>query len=173
MDLGSIGRTWKIIEPDLARRIQQRAAEMAKPGWQKARRLRAQSQAVAYMRNPPGIELPAARVSKERQVAIEVPAENKELFSWQGRLLFINADDVAQRRWFERKLLPGIGDKPGNKLRVVLVQGEPATWSEHWQIAVYFDQRGQLSQKLGIEALPALLSWRQGQLLLQQVAVPR
>ena len=163
IDFGSIGATHDIAEADLARQLQARAA--AQQRQLPSRRQAARQQALAYMQRPPGVALPPAKESRELEV---FPQHDAAASSWQGQLLFINADDAMQRQWFERELLP-----QADKLKVVLVQGSPPLWSERWQVPVYFDQHGFLSQRLGVVALPSLLRQRRGQLLLRQIAVPR
>ncbi len=171
IDYGSIGALYPIAEPDIARQIRRRAEVAAKPEQLAMRRQKAQRQALTYMQNPPGIQLPPAMANRQRPVLLAKPqsqANNVAAPAWRGRMVFINADDAAQRRWLEQNIL-----SRADGLRVVLVQGSPSVWRQRWQLPVYFDQHGRLSEYLGVVALPSVLRQHQGRLLLEEFVLPQ
>ena len=74
-------------------------------------------------------------------------------------LIFFNGDDQDQKAWVEEQ----IGEHaalqhtppPRKALKLILVKGAPLALSETWDRAVYFDQGGFITEKLGIQHVPA------------------
>lgn len=63
-------------------------------------------------------------------------------------LLFINGEDEAQVLWAL--------EKPENS-KIILVRGQPLTLEQKHKRRFYFDQDGQIIQKLGINQVPAIV----------------
>src|SRR3990167_7132362 len=88
-----------------------------------------------------------------------------ETVSLSEDLLFIDGDDLGQKLWaFDRIQKAAasnqksvISHQKNNKVRLILVKGEPLALSEEWGAPVYFDQGGVLVKKLGIRHIPALV----------------
>lgn len=68
-------------------------------------------------------------------------------------MLFVNGDDKRQVSLAEKLTVHYKG-----MLKVILVNGEPLKLSKRWDRQVYFDQGGTLVRKLGISAIPSLVS---------------
>ena len=69
-------------------------------------------------------------------------------------LLFFDGDDEEQKIWVKEQLDKGL--KPS--LRLILIKGAPLELAQEWNQAVYFDQGGTLTKKLGIQYVPALVT---------------
>ena len=68
-------------------------------------------------------------------------------------LLFIDARDAAQVGRAR-----GILDERGGKVKVILTGGSYLELMRRWKRAVFFDQEGTLTDKLGIRHVPAIVS---------------
>lgn len=66
-------------------------------------------------------------------------------------LVFYNADDKTQVRWVKRYL----SNNPNVKL--VLVNGSIKSQVNYFKRPIYFDQFGRLTQRFGIEQVPAVV----------------
>ncbi len=169
-DLGRIGPTHDIAEPDLLVHILARIDQAGKSG-----RL-AQLQREAVERAKANIETPApvAGVTRTRvprsfhyDPAIEIsqPVTDAQgrvliapgtrlnplsLVSLSKRLFFFDGRDAAQVKQAEQRLAQGEILKP------ILVAGAPLQLIRRWKRPVYFDQGGTLVQRLGIRHVPAL-----------------
>ncbi len=172
-DLGVIGPVYPIAEPSLLEVILARLRDAEASGVL----ARLQRDAQARARNQ--IEQPAAiaKLTKTTQArsfffdpSIVVPyaildADGKLLVppgtrvnpldtvSLSQALLFIDARDTAQV-----KRASGILDERGGKLKVILTGGSYLDLMRRWKRPVFFDQQGQLTDKLGIRHVPALVT---------------
>ena len=64
-------------------------------------------------------------------------------------LLFIDGDSPAQQQWLQDQW-----QQTPNAI-VILVKGAPFLLSQQWQRTVYFDQGGNLTERLSIQHVPA------------------
>ena len=172
-DLGVIGPVYPIAEPSLLEVILSRLREAEATGM--LARLQRETQANVKR----GIEQPApvARITKTIKArsfyydpSIVVPyaitdADGKvivapgtkvnplDTVSLSKTLLFIDARDAAQVGRARN-----IIDERGGKLKVILTGGSYLDLMRRWKRPVFFDQQGQLTDKLGIRHVPALVS---------------
>lgn len=172
-DLGVIGPVYPIAEPSLLEVILSKLREAEATGV--LSRLQRDTQANVKR----GIEQPApvARITKTTKTrsftydpSIVVPyaitdAEGKvivapgtkvnplDTVSLSKALLFIDARDAAQVGR-ARNIL----DERGGKVKVILTGGSYLDLMRRWKRPVFFDQQGQLSDKLGIRHVPALVT---------------
>ena len=172
-DLGVIGPVYPIAEPSLLEVILSKLREAEATG------VLAQLQRDTQTNVKRGIEEPApvARIMKTTKVrsfyydpSIVVPyaitdADGKvivspgtkvnplDTVSLSKTLLFIDARDTAQVGRARN-----IIDERGGKLKVILTGGSYLDLMRRWKRPVFFDQQGQLTDKLGIRHVPALVS---------------
>jgi len=172
-DLGVIGPVYPIAEPSLLEVILAKLREADANGVMA--RLQRDTQASVKR----GIEQPApvARITKTTQArsfyydpSIVVPyaitdADGKvivapgttvnplDTVSLSKRLLFIDARDTAQIGRAR-----GILDAHGGKVKVILTGGSYLELMRHWKRPVFYDQQVQLTARLGIRPVPALVT---------------
>ena len=172
-DLGVIGPVYPITEPSLLEVILSKLREAEVTGV--LARLQRDTQANVKR----GIEQPApvAKITKTIKArsfyydpSIVVPyaitdAEGKvivapgtkmnplDTVSLSKTLLFIDARDAAQVGR-ARSIL----DERGGKVKVILTGGSYLDLMRRWKRPVFYDQQGQLTDKLGIRHVPALVS---------------
>ncbi len=172
-DLGVIGPVYPIAEPSLLEVILSKLREAEATG------VLARLQRDTQTKVKRGIEQPApvARITKTTKArsfyydpSIVVPyaitdAEGKvivapgtkvnplDTVSLSKTLLFIDARDAAQVG-----RAGNILDEHGGKVKVILIGGSYLDLMRRWKRPVFFDQQGQLTDKLGIRHVPALVS---------------
>jgi conjugal transfer pilus assembly protein TraW len=172
-DLGVIGPVYPIAEPSLLEVILSKLRQAEATGV--LARLQRDTQAKVKR----GIEQPApiARITKTTKArsfyydpSIVVPyaiadADGKvivapgtkvnplDTVSLSKALLFIDARDAAQVGRAR-----GILDERGGKVKVILTGGSYLELMRRWKHAVFFDQEGTLTDKLGIRHVPAIVS---------------
>lgn len=167
-DFGTYGKTYPIDEEDIIEVLKNRLStadfESKQELWKKT--------LVEIVETPRGRVLP--RAAKERKLlfdpTIVVQNDVKDLegktFALKGTkvnpldkhkleepLLFFDGNDEKQINWAKN-----------NKGMWILIQGNPLEIEKNEHRPVYFDQKGYLSKKLGICALPALVT-QEGKLL--------
>lgn len=171
-DLGVIGPVYPIAEPSLLEVITAKLRDAEKDGLLS----RLQSEAQANVRH--AIEQPApasgvSRTTKPRTFyydpSVVVPyaitdAEGKVLVtpgtrvnpldtvSLSKKLLFFDARDLEQLRRAQ-----GILHQHQGKVKLILTGGSYLDLMRRWKRPVFYDQQGQLIEKLGIQQVPALV----------------
>jgi conjugal transfer pilus assembly protein TraW len=172
-DLGVIGPVYPIAEPSLLEVILSNLREAEATGVLARLQRDTQSNVKRGIEEPP----PVARITKATKArsfyydpSIAVPyaiadAEGKvivapgtkvnplDTVSLSKTLLFIDARDAAQVGR-ARNIL----DERGGKVKVILTGGSYLDLMRRWKRPVFFDQQGQLTSKLGIRHVPALVS---------------
>ena len=103
----------------------------------------------------PSIVVPAAITDADGKVLIAPGTRVNPLdtVSMSKQLLFIDARDAAQVG--RAKTLV---DERGGKVKVILTGGSYMDLMRRWKRPVFFDQQGQLTDKLGIRHVPALVT---------------
>lgn len=171
-DLGRVGPTYPIAEPDLLEDIQLQLQRKQASGELAQLEQQAQQRAVRTIESPrpvPGV----TRATKARthyfdpsitithaitdgQGQVVVPAGTRsnplDVVTLTQQLLFFDARDADQVRLARSKL-----DELGAGLKPVLVGGSYLALMRTWQVPVYFDQDGALVRRLGIGQVPALV----------------
>jgi conjugal transfer pilus assembly protein TraW len=173
LDLGVIGPTYAIAEPDLLIELQAKLREKARSGeLQQLERL-ARARVVASIERPPSIAAlvrskqartfyfdPSVAVSEpivdaQGQVLIAAGTRTNplDIVALSERLLFFDGRDRAQVRQ-ARTLI----ERYGGKVKPILTAGSYLDLMRRWRFRVYYDQQGALVQKLGITEVPALVA---------------
>lgn len=77
-------------------------------------------------------------------------------------LLFFDGDDAEQKAWVLQKRKEG-------SFKLILIKGAPLSLSEELKVPVYFDQSGVLTQKFGIQHIPALVTQQDFRLRIEEI----
>ncbi len=172
-DLGVVGPVYPIAEPSLLEVILSKLREAEASGVLARLQRDTQANVKRGIEEPP----PVARITKTTKArsfyydpSIVVPyaiadADGKvivapgtkvnplDTVSLSKSLLFIDARDAAQIGR-ARNIL----DERGGKVKLILTGGSYLDLMRRWKRPVFFDQQGQLTSKLGIRHVPALVS---------------
>ena len=187
IDLGVIGPTYNIDEPDLLRFIEQRLKEKERSG--ELRRLmdQAQRRGVRIITQPTPVEgvLPTATArsftvdpsfSLDRNIAdasgrLLFPAGTRhnplDVVSLSRQLLFFDGRDRRQVTR-ARELMAA---RPGG-VKPILTGGSYLELMKTWKVPVYYDQQGMLVRRLGIRQVPALVSQEGMRLRIDELKLP-
>lgn len=103
-----------------------------------------------------------------------------ETVSLPYSLLFINGDDEQQKNWAKEQLQKACNNASdpkdslkscpgGNIPKIILVKGAPLSLAEEWSMPVCFDQAGNLTKKLGIKHIPALVTQEKKLLRIEEI----
>ena len=170
--LGAVGPVYPIIEPDLVDRIQAKLKAKQASGELERRNKAAQAQAQRSIEQPApvsGIATVSAprtfffdpSITLERDIVdqtgrIIVPAGTRvnplDKISLTRRLFFIDGRDARQVKQAE-----AVMDRNGAGVKLVLVAGSYMDLMRSWKRHVYFDQQGELTTRLGIQHVPAIV----------------
>jgi conjugal transfer pilus assembly protein TraW len=173
LDLGTLGPTYPIAEPHLLQMIEQRLRERERSGELARLEQQARTRATDAIRQPAPVDglrnTAAARsfhVDPSLVLQQNIVGPQGELLYAAGTrvnpldvvalsrpLLFFDARDARQVRQ-ARALMAA---SPG-RLKPILTAGSYLDLMQAWQVPVYYDQRGLLTQRLGIAQVPALVS---------------
>lgn len=169
-NLGIVGKTYLITEPDLIDVIKAKAKNLIDTGqWAKL-----QEQTISRAKNqilnpPPLLNITDA---KEPRTTYYDPTFllNHDIFDAQGRmiakkgyynpltykpflseLIFINGNNQKQIDWAVNRF------KTNNKkTKIILVSGKYIDLDKRYKIWFYYDQNGKYTEKLGINHVPAI-----------------
>lgn len=184
-DLGVMGQTWAIEEPDLLATIGNRLATMqANGGVARMQQTLAARARERVMRPAPVAGLVRATAARswtyDPSIVVEHDIRDAKgnLIAARGRrvnpldfvqmktaLVFIDGDDGAQVEWATKAF------KPGNA-KIIFTSGSPFLAMKERQRRFYFDQRGQLTGKFGIEHVPAVVRQAGDNLAIEEIVVP-
>ena len=172
-DLGSVGPSYPIAEPDLLAEIQAVLKRKEASGELALLQREAQQRAVRGIESPKPVA-GLARTTKARthyfdpsitideaitdgQGKVIVPAGTRhnplDTVSLTRQMLFFDARDPDQVRLARAKL-----DELGARLKPILVAGSYMDLMKAWQVPVFYDQDGALVRRLGIAQVPALVA---------------
>ncbi len=171
-DLGTVGQTYGIAEPDMLEGFYSRLREAEASGRMAEVEKEMKARFVAYANRPSGVALPRAQ---ERRVRYFDPSMvlSRDIVDHEGNVLwpagttvnpleyitmsqqwlFFDGDDPEQAAWAHDYL-----KRYPNQVHPILTQGAVLELMDTWQIRLYFDQGGKYVEKFGIEALPSLIS---------------
>ena len=172
-DLGVIGPVYPIAEPSLLDLILAKLRDAEATGALAKLHREARTGITRGIENPapiakitktskarsfyfdPSIVVPAAITDADGKVLIAPGTRVNPLdtVSMSKQLLFIDARDAAQVG--RAKTLV---DERGGKVKVILTGGSYLELMRRWKRPVFFDQQGQLTDKLGIRHVPALVT---------------
>jgi len=173
LDLGVIGPTYAIAEPDLLLELQAKLREKARSGELQQLERAARARVVASIQTPPSIPAlarsehartfyfdPSVIVSEpivdaQGRVLIAAGTHTNplDIVSLSQRLLFFDGRDRAQVRQ-ARTLI----ERYGGEVKPILTAGSYLDLMRRWRFRVYYDQQGALVHKLGITEVPALVA---------------
>lgn len=188
LDAGTIGPTYEIAEPHLLKFIEQQLRQKEASG--ELRRLQddARKRGVDTVRHPEpvsGISTTQTRRSfyydptytLNRNVqdgqgrlmfAAGTRANPLDIVSLPRRLLFFDARDPRQIAQARRLIAQYDG-----RVKPILTGGSYLDLMKSWQLPVYYDQLGMLTQRLGIRQVPALVSQEGKRLRIDELEVTR
>ena len=185
-DLGVVGPVYPIAEQDMLLTIEQRLKSLEESGELARIEEDAKARYRAYVERPKGVHLPRAKKTRTYYVdpSLTVPYDIRdhegriihpagttvnplEYLTLSKQLLFFDGDDPIQAEW-ARSIL---GKYPG-QIIPILINGPILTLMEEWHIRLYFDQRGQLTQYFGIQAVPAIVGQEGLILRAREISIP-
>jgi len=165
-DLGVRGQVWEIKETDLLVYIKGKAAEFEKSGKLAAWQDDAETRARSYVETPnPVTGITNATVERSRLFDPSITVR-KDILDHQSRvitragttvnpldylplttsMIFINGNDPAQVSW-------ALNVETKNK--IILTSGTVANLMRQHKRALYFDQKGLITDRFGITTVPA------------------
>lgn len=187
LDIGTLGPTYGIAEPHLLQFIAQRLRDKERSGELQRLIEDARTRGVEAVRRPPPVTgLRTTEVARTFYVDPSftldrhiVDAEGRLLFaagtrknpldvvSLSKRLLFFDARDRRQISQAQALIARYDG-----QVKPILTGGSYLDLMKSWQVQVYYDQQGALTQRLGIRQVPALVSQEGPRLRIDEVALP-
>ena len=172
-ELGVVGPTYEITEPDLIEVIQARLKRMAATGELARKQMEYRNKVIGGIEAPRAV--PGIRTTEEPRTYHVDPTQtvDRDIRNAEGamlyargvkvnpldyvsltrKLLFFDARDSRQVAFAKRRL----NDLSG-KSKPILVAGEPLKLMRAWKQTVYYDQGGSLVRRLGIRQVPAIVS---------------
>ena len=184
-DLGRIGPTWEVAEPDLAELLQARAAHLDLPS-------RAEAALARFWRQVPAVTLPPAQTTTTRRFRPEVrtssdlrddhgrrllPAGSRlnplQTLPLTARILVLDAQDPHEIAWARTQ-------RDSNRATIHLLANpdREGGW-EAWQAlqqqldAPPFLLDRHLAERLGVRATPSLIEAEGTELVVHEIALPR
>lgn len=183
-NIGVVGKTYPISEPDMIEWIKSKAAAMMKSGeWQQI-----QNKAIENARNQINHPAPIAGISDAQvtrvwyqkpmvQVKQDITDTRGHVIAKAGnynplrykpfdvQLLFINGNNPKQVEWALAK-----NAESGVRTKIVLTQGSFMDLDKQHKVWFYYDQGGKYTQKLNIKHVPAIVQQEGDQIKLMEVA---
>lgn len=185
-NLGAIGTTYSIDEPDMLEWIEKRVKAKVDSG----EVLRYQQQQAEKMKkklsNPEPLKMVSKALKSRTGYYDPTFTVDENVLDDQGRILvlagttinpldriglsrplvFFDARDVAQVQ-FAKKFI----DRRSGLVQPILVGGSYFELMKAWQTPVYFDQQGTLVRKLGIQHVPAIVIQEGKRLRIDEIAL--
>ncbi|MBF0206929.1 MAG: type-F conjugative transfer system protein TraW [Oligoflexia bacterium] len=176
-ELGVIGKTYQIEEEDLVVVMQRKIMEKQKSGELEKEMMAFKDRSEKLIRRPLGIKMNRAKEYKIKSITILYKL-SEDISDASGKILykagtevnplkikklskalcFFDGDDQKQVEWVNKTCAE-------NKLnKLIMTSGDFLDLSNKYQRRFYFDQRGALVARLGIESLPAVVR-QQGEML--------
>jgi conjugal transfer pilus assembly protein TraW len=182
--IGTIGQTYPIGEESALTMIMNKLRQKERSGEMKKLQQQAIKRSLNSVKNMPPIEglqavtekaqrlidptvyYPNAVKTDEGRIVVPAGAKINPLLvtSLSKRLVFFDGRDPEQAEAVRRMV-----KKEGPKVKPILVAGSWLDLTKAWKTQVYFDQKGVLSQRFGIHAVPSVISQQGASLLLQEV----
>lgn len=171
-DLGVVGPVYPIAEQDMLETIEQRLTALEESGELARIEDDAKARYQAYVERPEGVRLPRATQNRTYYAdpSLIVPYDIKDhegriihsagttvnpldYMTLSKQLLFFDGDDPGQVEWARAM----VGSDPVH-IKPILTNGPVLALMKEWQVRLYFDQRGQLVERFGIQRVPAMVS---------------
>ena len=186
-DLGTIGPTYSITEPNLLDDLQRRLRAKQASGELDTLIAQARDRGEARVREPPAVVgLVTTRTPRtfyfdptftlDRNVldaqghllfAAGTRKNPLDVVSLSSHLLFFDGRDPRQRDQAQRLIA-----RYGGRIKPILVAGSYLDLMQAWRRPVYFDQWGRLTRRFGITRIPALVSQDGARLRIDELVVP-
>lgn len=169
-DFGIRGNVFEIEEVDMLVYIKSKLAAMEKNGEIEKLNKEMEERTKKYVYEPTPVE--TISKAQERRVRTYDPTytveqniydQDGELMHERGKkinpldhapwpvtLLFIDGSDKEQVKWALEE-----SNKSNKQSKIVLVKGRPVDLMKEYKIRFYFDQKGLISKRLGIEKVPS------------------
>jgi conjugal transfer pilus assembly protein TraW len=172
-DLGTVGPTYAIDEPHLLTAIEQQLRQKEQSGELARLEAEAKQRIVDSIEHPkplpgltrtesarsfyfdPSIVVRENITDAKGNILVRAGTRQNPLtvVSLSKHLLFFDGTDESQVERARELITYYQG-----KVKPILVAGSYLALMQRWQLAVYFDQQGALTRKLGITHVPALVS---------------
>ena len=182
-DLGVMGQTYEIAEPDLLVSIHNKLQEAKANGKMAEVEEQMKKRFIAHANRPKGITLPRAQKHRFRYYDPSIVL-SQDIIDHRGKVLwpagttvnpleyvtlsqqwlFFDGDDPEQTAWAYDYL-----KRYPNQVRPILIQGAVLKLSKTWQIKLYFDQHGKYIEKFGINVVPSIISQEGKKLRIDEV----
>lgn len=183
-DLGTIGKTYPINEPDMIEWIKSRASGMMQSGEWNQIQQQAINKTRNYINHPPAIAGISDAVETKSWYYTPVVQIKEDLTDGQGhiiakagqynalrympfdlQLLFINGDNSKQVEWALAK-----NQESDVRTKIVLTSGSFMDLDKEHKVWFYYDQGGKYTQKLSITHVPAIVKQDGTQLKITEIA---
>lgn len=178
-DLGVVGQTFPVVEPDLLAVIHQRLEAMEKSGAIARQQEELKRRTLAFVERPspvPGIgrTVRAATWLYDPTVTLDMDLRgvDGQVFHHKGErinpldyrpftrtLIFVDGDDPKQMEW-----ALALDRRKGGATKIIFVKGAVIDWQKRLKRPLYFDQHGVLVRKFGIAHVPATVA-QEGRML--------
>jgi len=171
-DLGVVGQTYEIVEPDMLEGFYSKLREAEVNGKMAEVEEQMKERFIAHANRPKGITLPRTQnqrvhyfdptivlsqdiVDHEGNVLwpMGTTVNPLEYVPMTQQWLFFDGDDPVQAAWAHDYL-----KRYPNQVRPILIQGAVLELTEAWEVRLYFDQHGKYVEKFGIRSVPSLIS---------------
>jgi len=171
-DLGVVGQTYEIAEPDMLEGFYSKLREAEANGKMAEVEEQMKERFIAHANRPKGVALPRTQQHRVHYfdptiVLSQNIVDHEGNVLWPAgttvnpldyvpmtqQWLFFDADDPEQAAWAHDYL-----KRSPNQVRPILTQGAVLELTEAWQIRLYFDQHGKYVDKFGIRTVPSLIS---------------
>lgn len=172
-DLGVIGPVYPIAEKDLLASIEAKLRAKEQSGELAVIQAQASKRAIKAIEEPqpvagigkaqkartfyfdPSVVVPYPITDGAGRVLIAAGTRMNPLdtVTLNKRLLFFDARDPQQVRTAKALI-----DREGGRVKPIVTGGSYMNLMRRWKLAVFYDQEGVLVRKLGIHAVPALVS---------------
>lgn len=183
-DLGVIGKTYPINEPDMIEWIKSRAAGMMQSGeWEQIQK-QAIDRTRNYINHPPAVANISDATETKSWYYTPVVQLKEDLTDGQGhtiakagqynalrympfdvQLLFVNGDNQKQVEWALEK-----NKESDVRTKIVLTSGSFMDLDKEHKVWFYYDQGGKYTQKLNITHVPAIVKQDGTQLKITEIS---
>ena len=183
-DHGVLGQTWPVEEPDLLASIESRLDTLQANGGIERMQREMVAKAEHRVRRPErvgglGSAEKARRWSFDPSIVVEndIRDQKGNLVAAAGTrvnplafvqlkqdIVFVDGDDEAQVAW-------AVDGWTATKAKIVFVSGSPFDRMKERKRRFFFDQRGELVRKFGIERVPAVVRGRGDVLEIEEVVL--
>ena len=182
-DLGVVGQTYEITEPDMLQSFYSKLRKAEAEGKMAEVEAEMKQRFIDHANRPMGISLPRTETHRvhyydpsivlsqdivDHEGNVLWPAGTSvnplEYIAMSQQWLFFDGDDPEQTAWARDYL-----QRYPNQVRPILVQGAVLELARAWDTRLYFDQHGSYVKKFDIKAVPALISQEGKKLRIDEV----